>query len=140
MEPSSKGILLALAAQLACFALWPVDGAMSAPTRHAIVQRTFVPHRGTPIIANGPHRHVRPGDVGAGLPTYWSGPLPSAAAAYPDYPENDAPGFAPPPFYSPWMRWPAPCTKPLVIKVTKTTKSKGALPRVVYGTPSVCGD
>jgi hypothetical protein len=144
MEPSSKGALLALAAQLAWLALWPVDGAMAAPARRAFVQHTFVPHRGTPIgsnfrVANGPHRHVRPGDAGLGVPAYWSGPLPGAAA-YPDYPDDAAPGFAPPPFYSPWMRWPAPCSKPLVIKVTKTTKPAPNLPRVVYGTPSVCGD
>jgi hypothetical protein len=147
MNSSSNGIVLALAAQLACLAVWSVEGAVAAPTRHGFVQRTFVPHRGMNGVSNfaAAHlarRHVRPGAFAFGWPLYWSGPLPAAAAAYPDYPDDDAaPGFAPPPFYPPpWLRRPAPCSKPLVIKVTKTTKPAPNLPRVVYGTPSACGD
>lgn len=141
MKPSSKATLLALAAPLACLALWPVDGVAAAPAGHGFSQRTFVqaPHRGATVAnpaANVARRHMRPGGDAFGWPTYWSDPLPNAAA----YPEDDAPGFVPPPFYPPpWLMRPAPCSEPLVIKV-KATKPTGVLPRVVYGVPSACGD
>jgi hypothetical protein len=129
-------IVLALAAQLACLALWSLDGAIAGPVRHGFVQRGFVPHRGT-HVADVPLRHVRPGAFAFDWPTYWSGTFPAAAA----YPDEDTPGFVPPPFYPPpWFGRPAACSKPLVIKVTKTTKPAPNLPRVVYGTPSACGN
>jgi hypothetical protein len=146
MKPSSK---IAPLAFMAIAALWPVAG-VAGPAGHGFA----APPRGPQTIVPNAHpthagkialsQHVRPaarrfqqGAFAYGWPdSYWSGAVPDAYQ--PAYAEGAQPPFYPGAFYPPPGPVPyAACSKPLIIKIG-AEKPPRNLPRVTYGTPSLC--
>jgi hypothetical protein len=145
MKPSSKIAPLAL---LAMAGLWPAAG-LARPAGHGFAApprgpQTVLPgvHPGHPgkAVMNG---QIRPGfrrfqqagfAYGWGLGYDGSGFVPNAYP--PAYAEAPQPPFYPGPYYQPGLA-PYACSKPLIIKIG-AEKTPRNLPRVTYGTPSMC--
>ena len=154
MKPSSKICLLGIMA-LASF--WPAAGeagaagrSFSMPTTMHFrpMARSIVRSGHVGAVAGLHARSLRGGAFayGSGLPVYWDGTLPAYAPGYgsgADYASAAAEGQVPPSpifysFYPPPGAGPlAACAAPLVIKIAPS-KPSHKLPRVVYGTPSLC--